>query len=155
MFTTACRNDCLFLPRVFEWHKRFNEGHDSGRPSISRTDEIQVKISEIIQKDRQLYVRMIAEFVNNDKGTTRKIQHEDLNTMAVSAKMIPRVHTLEQKERGKECCVVVLNVAFSSNMMQIQISFRKYSHVMRPGSSSTILNPKDSQCTGKHGRQQV
>jgi hypothetical protein len=58
----------------FERHKRFmnvreevEEDDRPGRPSTSKTEENVEKIGEIIQKDRRLSIRMIAEIVNMDK----------------------------------------------------------------------------------------
>ena len=64
---------------VFEWHKRFTEGHMSveddqrnGQPNTSRTDENVEKINLIVREDRRLGVRMIAETLSIDKDTVWK-----------------------------------------------------------------------------------
>ncbi|KAJ8943774.1 hypothetical protein NQ318_011986 [Aromia moschata] len=47
--------DCLFRTQVFEWFKRFKEGHEtikndprSGRPSTSKTDENNEKVTRFL-----------------------------------------------------------------------------------------------------------
>jgi energy-converting hydrogenase A subunit M len=47
-----------------------------------------------------LVVRTIAEQVNIDRETVRKILREDLDTRKVYAKMVPKEHTEEQKNKG-------------------------------------------------------
>jgi len=54
--------------RVFEWHKRFQEGREdvkidsmSGRPSTSRTSENIQPVTEKVRSDRRLTVLLITE----------------------------------------------------------------------------------------------
>ena len=68
---------------VYKWVKRFSEGRESvtneessGRPSTSRTEENIAKIRQIMRKNRRLTVRGIAEQVNIDRETVRKILTE-------------------------------------------------------------------------------
>ena len=69
---------------VYKWVKRFSEGRESvtdeersGRPATSRTEENVAKIHQIVRENRQLTVRSIAEQVNIDTETVRKILTED------------------------------------------------------------------------------
>ena len=89
---------------VYKWVKRFSEGRESvideersGRPATSRTEENIAKILQIVRENRQLTVRSIAEQVNIDRKTVRKILTEDLD-MKVYAKMVPKKLTEEQKQ---------------------------------------------------------
>ena len=86
--------------------KRFSEGKEnvtdeerSGRPATSRTEENIVKVRQILHENRRLTVRSIAEQVNIDRETVRKILTEDLDIRKVCAKMVPKELTEEQNQR--------------------------------------------------------
>jgi len=91
---------------VFKWVKRFSEGRESvtdeersGRPATSRTEEKIAKVRQIVRENRRLTVRSIAEQVNIDRETARKILTEDLDMRKVCAKMVSKELTEEQKQR--------------------------------------------------------
>ncbi|XP_053459236.1 protein GVQW3-like [Nycticebus coucang] len=70
---------------VYKWIKRFSEGRErvtdeerSGRPVTSRTDENIEKIRRIVRQNRRLTVRSIADQVNIDRETVRKILTQNL-----------------------------------------------------------------------------
>jgi len=65
--------------------KRFSDGRESvtdeegsGRPTTSRTEENIAEIRQIVRENRRLTVRSLAEQVNIDRETVRKILTEDL-----------------------------------------------------------------------------
>jgi len=65
---------------VYKWLKRFSEGRESvtdeersGRTATSRTEENIAKVRQSLRKNRGLTVRSIAEQVNIDRETVRKI----------------------------------------------------------------------------------
>ena len=77
---------------VYMWMKRFSEGRESvtgeersGRPATSRTEENIAKVRQILRKNRRLTVRSLAEQVNIDRETVRKILTEDLEMRKVCA----------------------------------------------------------------------
>jgi len=77
--------------------KRFSEGRESatdeersGRLATSRTEENIAKIRQIVRENRRLTVRGIAEKVNSDRETVRKILTKDLEMRKVCAKMVPK-----------------------------------------------------------------
>ena len=91
---------------VYKWVKRFSEGRGSvtdeersGRPVTSRTEENIAKVRQVLRENRRLTVRSIAEQVNIDRETVRKILTEDLDMRKVCAKMVPKELTEEQKQR--------------------------------------------------------
>ena len=91
--------------------ERFSEGRESvtdeersGRPATSRTEENIVKIRQIVRENRRLTVRSIAEQVNIDRETVRKIKTVDLDMRKVCAKMVPKKLTEEQKQRRVIIC---------------------------------------------------
>ena len=65
---------------VYKWVKSFSERRErvteeerSGRPATSRTEENIAKFRQIVRENRRLTVRSIAEQVNIDRETVRKI----------------------------------------------------------------------------------
>ena len=63
---------------------------------------------DVIRKDRRLGVRAVAEEVNLDRKSVRRILREELNLRMVCAKMVPKLLSDEQKERRKELCLYLL-----------------------------------------------
>ena len=87
--------------------KRFSEGRESatdegrsGRPATSRTEENIANVPQIVRENCRLTVRSIAEQVNIDRETVRKILTEYLDMRQVCAKKVPKELTEEQKQRG-------------------------------------------------------
>jgi len=77
--------------------KRFSEGRESvtdeersGRTATSRTEENVAKYYQILRENLRLTVRSIAEQVNIDRETVRKILTEDLDMRKVCAKLVPK-----------------------------------------------------------------
>jgi len=77
---------------VYKRVTHFSEGRESvteeersGRPATSRTEENIVNVRQIVRENRRLSVRSIAEQVNIDKKTVRKILTEDLDMRKVCA----------------------------------------------------------------------
>jgi predicted transcriptional regulator len=86
--------------------KRFCEGRGSvtdeersGRPATSRTEDNIAKVRQIVRENRRMTVMSIAEQVNIDRETIRKILTEDLDMRKVCAKMVPKELT-EEKEKS-------------------------------------------------------
>jgi predicted transcriptional regulator len=63
-----------------------------------------VKIRQIMCEKRRLTVRSIAEQVNIDRETVRKILTEDVDMRKVCAKMVPKELIKEQKQRRVTIC---------------------------------------------------
>ena len=57
-----------------------------------------------MRENRRLTVRSIAEQVNIDRETARKILTEDLDMRKVCAKMVPKELTEKQKQRRTTIC---------------------------------------------------
>jgi len=86
---------------VYKWVKRFSvtDEERSGRPATSRNEENIAKVRQIVGENRRLTVRSIAEQVNIDRETVRRILTEDLDIRKVCAKLVPKELTEEQKQR--------------------------------------------------------
>jgi len=93
---------------VYKLVKCFSEGRESvtveersGWPATSRTEENIAKVRQIMQENRRLTVRSIAEQVNIDRETVRKILTEDLDMRKVCAKMVPKELTHRRTKAKK------------------------------------------------------
>ena len=106
MLVQVYRDNAVKKTAVYKWVKRFSEGRESvtdeersGWPATSRTEENIAKVCQIVCENRWLTVRSIAEHVNIDRETVRKILTEDLDMRKVCAKMVPKKLTKEQIQR--------------------------------------------------------
>jgi len=72
--------------------------------TTSRTEENIAKIRQIVRENRRLTVWSIAEQVNIDRETVRKILTKDLDMSKVCAKMVPKELTGQQKQRRVTIC---------------------------------------------------
>jgi len=89
----------------FEWHRRFKEEREdvqddprSGQPKTQRTGANVDRVRTLVRSDRRLGVRVIAEELNMNRETVRQIVKEDLGMRKISAKMVPRILTHDQKQ---------------------------------------------------------
>jgi len=76
----------------------------SGQPATSKTEENIAKICQIVRENCRLTVRSIAEQVNINRETVRKILTEDLDMRKVCAKMVSQELAEEQKQRRVTIC---------------------------------------------------
>ena len=100
------RDKAMKKTAVYKRVKHFSEGRESvtdeersGWPATSRTEENIAKICQIVRENHQLTVRSIAEQVNINRETVRKILTDDFDMRKVCAKMVPKELTKEQKHR--------------------------------------------------------
>jgi len=77
------------VKRFSEERESVTEEERSGRPVTSRTEENIAKVLQILRENRRLLVRSIAEQVNIDRETVRKILIEDLDMRKVCTNMVP------------------------------------------------------------------
>jgi len=85
MLMQVYRDNVMKKTAVYKWVKHFSEGRDSvtdeersGLQATSRTEENIANVCQIVHEYRRLTVRSIAEQVNIDRETVRKISTEDL-----------------------------------------------------------------------------
>ena len=84
---------------VSDGRESVTDQESSGRPATSTTEENIAKIRQIVRENRQLTVRSIAEQVNINRETVRKILTEDLYMRKVCAKMVPKGAHRRTKEK--------------------------------------------------------
>jgi len=111
MLVQVYEDNTMKKTAVYKWVKCFSEQRESvtdeersGRTATSRTEENTAKVRQIVRENRRLTVRSIAEQVNIDRETVRKILTEDLVMRKVCAKMVPKDLTEEQKQRRVTIC---------------------------------------------------
>ena len=83
MIQKAYGKDALSKAQVFRWHKAFSEGREDvdyeqriGRPSTSHTSDNVAKVKAVLDSDRCLSIRLIADQV----GLPKSIVHEIVTT---------------------------------------------------------------------------
>jgi hypothetical protein len=91
--------------QVLRWHKAFKDGTESGedeeragRPSTSRTETNVACVKAVLDRDRRLSVRLIAEEVGLPKMDVHRIITEDLHMRKICAKLVPKNLSEEQKD---------------------------------------------------------
>ncbi len=91
----AYGENSLSCAHVFQWYKRVSEGQESteddqdpGQPFS--TPQTVTKINEIVCGDHCINIRMIAQTVNANKETARKILYDKLNMNKVCVKLVPK-----------------------------------------------------------------
>jgi len=111
MLQAAFRESCPSRSKTFEWYSHFKSGRRSfeddprpGRPSTYHTKEAVAHVREIIRADRRLTIREVAEEVGIAFSTCQKILTEDLRMRRVTAKFVPRLLTVEQKDDCMSIC---------------------------------------------------
>ena len=104
-------DNAISQTHVFEWHKRFREGHKemrddsrSGRPSATRTEVHLEWVKQIVHGNHWLTVQMIPNQLDMKKDSVWKIITKDLGMGKVCTKMVPRVLNDNQKERHMQMC---------------------------------------------------
>jgi len=118
MLQAAFGESCLSRSKTFEWYSHFKNGRRSfeddprpGRLSTSHTEETMARVREIICTDRRLTIREVAEDVGIAFGTCQKILTEDLQMRRVSAKFVPCLLAVEQKDNHVSACTDLLERA--------------------------------------------
>jgi len=102
MLVQVYGDDVMKKTAVYRWVKRFSTGRQSvtdeersGRPATSRTEENIAKIHQTVRENHRLTVKSIAQQMNINRETVRKIITEDLDMRKVCAKMVSKELTEE------------------------------------------------------------
>jgi len=110
LLRTAYGDAVLSSSQVFRWHTAFKDGRESvedeeraGHPSTSRTENNVVCVKAVLDRDRRLNVRLIAEGVGLPKTYVHRIITEDLHMRKICEKLVPKNLSDEQKDT----CVLV------------------------------------------------
>ena len=83
---------------VFKWHKRFSDGRDSlmgdkreGRPSFKTSDVVKNEVCNVIDSDRRLTVREVANKCAIPKTTVHAILVQELHMNRICARCVPKL----------------------------------------------------------------
>lgn len=117
MIKQAYPDVALARSGVFRWHQAFLEGRKevcdedrAGRPSTSTNTDNVTRVRNVLNSDRRLSIRLIAQMLNLPKSVVHDIVTVHLNMRKVCAKMVPKVLTDDQKLRRVEMCQGNLNM---------------------------------------------
>ena len=109
LLNQAYGEDCISRTQCYEWFKHSKEGRMSvgedpspGRPSTSTGDDHVKRVRVVIRGNRHLTVREVADEVGISTGSWHQILTEKLQMCRVSAKLVPRLLTDDQKENHVE-----------------------------------------------------
>ena len=104
-------DDATCITQIKEWYNRLRDGRTSvesdarsGRPSTSRNDKLINQVRALVMQDRRVTVRVLAEEVGISTGSVHSILTDDLAMRRVSAKFVPKLLTIEQKQLRLEAC---------------------------------------------------
>ncbi|XP_018346987.1 PREDICTED: histone-lysine N-methyltransferase SETMAR-like, partial [Trachymyrmex septentrionalis] len=82
-------------------HTSCEDEHRSGRPSEAIPEMVK-KIHKMVLGDRQLKVRELADMINISKSAVHRILAENLEMRKLCARWVPRLLTVEQKQRRED-----------------------------------------------------
>jgi len=110
MLKTAFGEQAMGHSQTFQWFSRFKAGRTSidddkrsGRPVSSSTPEMIEGECQIIREDSSHTIDEVSMLVGTSHGTCHKILTEDLKMWCVSSKFVPRLLSVDQKQRLDIC----------------------------------------------------
>ena len=112
MLKTAFGEQGMGRCQTFQWFSRFkadgastNDYERSGRPVCSSTPEMIERVRQIIREDRRRTIDEVRMPVGISHGTCHKILTEDLKMRLVASKFVPRLLSVDQKQRRLDVCL--------------------------------------------------
>lgn len=97
--------------QVYHWCTLFKDGHTDledklgrGHPFSSKTKETVDRVDELIQSDRRLKVREIAESLDLSKSSIHRIVFDELGYRKVCARWVPKQLTADHKTNRVDAC---------------------------------------------------
>jgi len=113
-------DDAMVITQIKEWYNRFKHGRTSmesdarsGRLSTSRNDELIDQVWTLVMQDRRVTVRENAKEMGISTGSVHSILTDDLAMRRVSAKFVPKLLKIEQKQLSLEVSMDMLDYANS------------------------------------------
>jgi hypothetical protein len=97
LLRTAYGDAVLSSAQVFRWHKAFKDRRESvedeqraGCPSTARNENNVARVKVVVDRDRRLQVRLIAEEVGLPKTDVHLVTKEDRKITNICAKLVPK-----------------------------------------------------------------
>ena len=84
--------------------------HRCGRPNKMITTEMVKKIHNMVLDDRRLKVRELAVMVGISKSAVHRILTENLDMEKLCVRWVPRLLTMEQKQRREDVSIECLAI---------------------------------------------
>lgn len=115
----ALGNDCIKVRRVQQLASEFKNGRDSvemgtklnfGKPRVTHTEENVNVIKEMIDEDKRISVRMIAEELNLPKSTVHEMIQEGCGYTSVVCRWVPYSLNDNHKATRVEMCQNLLEI---------------------------------------------
>jgi histone-lysine N-methyltransferase SETMAR len=103
-----------------------------------------LKIGELIRAYLRITVLELLQEVGISVGSVEKILHNELKVSRVSARWVPRLLSPEQRERRLMAITQLLQRYESEAEFLDSVG-----PVMRPGSTTSLLNQKEQTSSGK------
>jgi len=101
----AFGDDAMNITGIKEWYNCFKDGSTSvdsephhGRSSTSQNDNVINQVRPLVTQDRRITVRELADEVGVSIQSVHTILTADLGLRRVSAKFVPKLLTMEQKQ---------------------------------------------------------
>jgi len=111
MLQQAFRDNAMSQSKIFVWYKRIKDGRTSveddersGRPSTSTAPENIAKVREAILADRRKTIHDVCEIVVLSYGTVQHILADNLSMRHISARIVPRLLSDDQKALRVSIC---------------------------------------------------
>ena len=125
----AFRDNAMSITRI-EWYNRFKDGSTSvdseprhGRPLTSRNDNVINQVRTLVMQDHRITVWELADEVGVSIGSKHTILTVNLGLRRVSAKFVPKLLTMEQKQLRLEITQDMLDcVESDSNFLNTVIT---------------------------------
>lgn len=115
----AFEDDVTGISWIKKWCNHFKDGRTSvdseprpGRPSVNRNDSVIDQVLTFDMHDHRITLRELTNEVGLCIGSVHYILTEDLGLKKVSAKFVPKLLTVEQKQL---CLKVVRNMRDNRN----------------------------------------
>ena len=111
MLHQAFGDNTMSQRKTLLWYKRFKDGwtsvdddERSGRPSTSTTPENIAKVREAILADHRQTIHDVCEIAGLTYGTVQRILADNLNMSRISARVVPRLLSDDQKAHPVSVC---------------------------------------------------
>lgn len=157
------REDAPSKTTICRWYADFKRGRTTtedaerpGRPIEAATPDNIKAIQNIVLSDREVKLQEIVDILKISKGTVFKIVHEHLRLIKILSKWVPRLLTVEQKQRrivDSECCLELLR-RDKKDFMHRYITMDEtwmyyYTSEWREDCASRPKRPRTQQSAGK------